>query len=91
MLRSKMRPEQPGGMAVPHQDKLIYDRLKADTGNTETAAVGTPAAAAGKPITPAGGSAAAGCDRGTVGCRCAAFGVRCSGPAEPRHAQFGAA
>src|SRR3954453_17322226 len=35
----KMRPEQPGGMAVPHQDKLIYDRLKADTGNTETAAV----------------------------------------------------
>jgi hypothetical protein len=35
----KMRPEQPGGMAVPHQDKLIYDRLKAETGNTETAAV----------------------------------------------------
>jgi cell division septation protein DedD len=35
----KMRPEQPGGMAVPHQDKLIYDRLKADTGNSETAAV----------------------------------------------------
>jgi hypothetical protein len=34
-----MRPEQPGGMTVPHQDKLIYDRLKADTGNTETAAV----------------------------------------------------
>jgi cell division septation protein DedD len=36
---TKMRPEQPGGMAVPHQDKLIYDRLKADTGNNETAAV----------------------------------------------------
>jgi hypothetical protein len=35
----KMRPEQPGGMAVPHQDKLIYDRLKAETGNTESAAV----------------------------------------------------
>ncbi|WP_267133550.1 SPOR domain-containing protein [Skermanella rosea] len=35
----KMRPDQPGGMAVPHQDKLIYDRLKAETGNTETAAV----------------------------------------------------
>jgi len=26
-------------MAVPHQDKLIYDRLKAETGNTESAAV----------------------------------------------------
>ncbi|HYI70561.1 MAG TPA: SPOR domain-containing protein [Skermanella sp.] len=35
----KMRPEQPGGMAVPHQDKLIYDRLKAETGGTEAAAV----------------------------------------------------
>jgi hypothetical protein len=35
----KMRPEQPGGMAVPHQDKLIYDRLKAETGSTEAAAV----------------------------------------------------
>ncbi|WP_246149024.1 SPOR domain-containing protein [Skermanella pratensis] len=35
----KLRPDQPGGMAVPHQDKLIYDRLKAETGSTETAAV----------------------------------------------------
>jgi hypothetical protein len=26
-------------MAVPHQDKLIYDRLKAETGSTEAAAV----------------------------------------------------
>lgn len=24
---TKIRPEQPGGMQVPHQDKLIYDRL----------------------------------------------------------------
>lgn len=24
---TKIRPEQPGGMEVPHQDKLVYDRL----------------------------------------------------------------
>ncbi|MBP2290805.1 SPOR domain-containing protein [Azospirillum rugosum] len=24
---TKMRPEQPGGMEVPHQDKLVYERL----------------------------------------------------------------
>ncbi|EWY40383.1 hypothetical protein N825_36115, partial [Skermanella stibiiresistens SB22] len=36
---TKLRPDQPGGMNVPHQDKLIYDRLKAENGNTETAAV----------------------------------------------------
>ncbi|MFV3075739.1 SPOR domain-containing protein [Niveispirillum fermenti] len=24
---TKIRPDQPGGMQVPHQDKLIYDRL----------------------------------------------------------------
>jgi hypothetical protein len=24
---TKVRPEQPGGMEVPHQDKLVYDRL----------------------------------------------------------------
>lgn len=24
---TKLRPEQPGGMDVPHQDKLVYDRL----------------------------------------------------------------
>lgn len=24
---TKMRPEQPGGMQVPHQDKLVYERL----------------------------------------------------------------
>ncbi|HYC04687.1 MAG TPA: SPOR domain-containing protein [Azospirillaceae bacterium] len=24
---TKIRPEQPGGMDVPHQDKLVYDRL----------------------------------------------------------------
>lgn len=24
---TKVRPEQPGGMQVPHQDKLVYDRL----------------------------------------------------------------
>lgn len=30
----KLRPEQPGGLDVPHQDKLVYDRLngKATTG-----------------------------------------------------------
>ncbi|HYE01284.1 MAG TPA: SPOR domain-containing protein, partial [Alphaproteobacteria bacterium] len=25
---TKMRPEQPGGMEVPHQDKLIYGRIQ---------------------------------------------------------------
>jgi hypothetical protein len=28
---TKMRPEQPGGMEVPHQDKLVYDRLNPQT------------------------------------------------------------
>lgn len=26
---TKMRPERPGGMEVPHQDKLVYERLSA--------------------------------------------------------------
>jgi len=33
---TKMRPDQPGGMEVPHQDKQIYERLR---GETDTAAV----------------------------------------------------
>ncbi len=28
---TKIRPEQPGGMEVPHQDKLVYDRLNPAT------------------------------------------------------------
>jgi hypothetical protein len=34
----KIRPEQPGGMEVPHQDKLVFERLnpgKAGTGKVE--------------------------------------------------------
>lgn len=27
---TKQRPDQPGGMEVPHQDKLVYDRLTPD-------------------------------------------------------------
>lgn len=29
---TKVRPEQPGGMEVPHQDKLVYDRLNPTSG-----------------------------------------------------------
>ncbi|HEY0838118.1 MAG TPA: SPOR domain-containing protein, partial [Azospirillum sp.] len=29
----KLRPEQPGGLDVPHQDKLVYDRLNGKTGS----------------------------------------------------------
>lgn len=29
---TKIRPEQPGGMEVPHQDKLVYDRLNPANG-----------------------------------------------------------
>ena len=31
---TKIRPEQPGGMEVPHQDKYVYDRLA--QGETQT-------------------------------------------------------
>ncbi|MFV3130118.1 SPOR domain-containing protein [Niveispirillum sp. KHB5.9] len=30
---TKIRPDQPGGLEVPHQDKLVYDRLN-PSGNT---------------------------------------------------------
>lgn len=30
---TKIRPEQPGGMEVPHQDKLVYDRLNPANNN----------------------------------------------------------
>lgn len=30
----KMRPEQPGGMEVPHQDKLVFGRLDPDSATT---------------------------------------------------------
>ena len=84
----KMRPEQPGGMAVPHQDKLIYDRLKADTGNTETAAVErllpppeNPLPRPEAPPPPEAIEEPSAADLPPAG-----FGR--SGPADPQHAQF---
>jgi cell division septation protein DedD len=32
---TKIRPEQPGGMQVPHQDKLVYERLNPATAGQE--------------------------------------------------------
>ena len=87
----KMRPEQPGGMAVPHQDKLIYDRLKADTGNTETAAVERllppPENPLPRPEAPPPPEAIEEPPARSI----AAVSFGCSGPADPQHAQSGAA
>lgn len=32
---TRMRPENPGGMDVPHQDKLVYDRLNPSTASQQ--------------------------------------------------------
>ncbi len=36
----KIAPEDPGGMQVPHQDKLVYDRLEGGTSEEEDAGPG---------------------------------------------------
>ena len=41
---SKMKPEEPGGMDVPHRDKLVFDSMdgKGDTGDDHGKVVATP-------------------------------------------------
>ena len=57
----KVRPDQPGGMNVPHQDKTVYDRVAPENGEKQVEQMlPPPEEPVARPTEPSAPSAAAG-------------------------------